>query len=167
MRIVTLSFQDDLLSKCIPTHQPDDLHTVFSSLNQNTSAWKENYTAIYDESDSSSDHEQGEELHYQESPKYSQVEEKVVLNEAYISNPLDQVLFQDPFVVFLEKSEGVVGSIMNKLLPRMKKNLSTTIRKQAKWEWHFHYFSIMKELNQDQPCNHLLDWLYWKEEFTK
>ena len=127
MRVVTLSFQVNLLSKCIPAHQLDDFHTVFIPLNQNTLAWKENYTAIYDEPDSSSDHEQGEELLYQESPKYSQVEEKVVLNEAYISNPLDQVLFQDPFVVFLEKSEGVVGSIMNKLLPIMRKNLSTTV----------------------------------------
>lgn len=28
MRVVTLSFEDNLLSKCIPAHQPDDLHTV-------------------------------------------------------------------------------------------------------------------------------------------
>jgi len=33
MRVVTLSFQDNLLSKCIPAHQPDDIHTVFSPLN--------------------------------------------------------------------------------------------------------------------------------------
>ena len=84
MRVVTLSFQDNLLSKCILAHQPNDLHTLFSPLNQNTSAWKENYTAIYDESDSSSNHEQGEELLYQGSPTYSQVEERLVLNEAYI-----------------------------------------------------------------------------------
>ena len=123
MRVVTLSFEDDLLSNCIPAHRPDDLHTVFSPPYQNTSAWIENYTAIYDESDISSDHEQGEEFLYQESPRYSQVEERVVLNEAYVSNPLDQVLFQDPFVVFLEKSKGVVGSIMKKFLPRMRKKL--------------------------------------------
>ena len=136
-------------------------------------------------------------MFYQGGPKYSQVEERVVLNEAYISKPLDQVLFQDPFVVFLEKSErvvlnksyvsnpldqvlfqdlfvvfleksvGVVGSIKNKLLPRMRKNLSSTIQKQTKWEWPFHYFCIMKELNQNHPCEHLLDWLHWKTEFTK
>ena len=165
MGVVTLSFQDNLLSKCIPAHQPDDLHTVSSPPYQNTSAWIEKYTAIHDESDSSSDHE--EELFYQGGPKYSQVEERVVLNEAYISKPLDQVLFQDPFVVFLEKSVGVVGSIINKLLPRMRKNLSSTIQKQTKWEWPFHYFRIMKELNQNHPCEHLLDWLHWKTEFTK
>ena len=84
MRVVRLSFQEDLLPKCIPARQHDDLHTVFSPLNQNTSAWKEDYTAIYDESDSLSDHEQGEEFPSQESPKHSQVEERVVLNEAYI-----------------------------------------------------------------------------------
>ena len=33
MRVVTLSFQDNLLSKCIPAHQPDDLHTVFNLIN--------------------------------------------------------------------------------------------------------------------------------------
>ena len=93
--------------------------------------------------------------------------ERVVLNESYISKPLDQALFQDPFVVFLKKSERVVGFIMNKLLPRMRKSLSTTVQKQTKWEWPFHYFYIMKELNQNHPFDHLLDWLHWKEEFTK
>ena len=88
-KVAALLSQENMLPKSIPTHQSDDLHTVFSPLNQSTSAWKENYTAIYDEFDSPSDHEQGEEFLSQESPKHSQVEQRVVLNEAYKSNPLD------------------------------------------------------------------------------
>ena len=165
MRVVSLPFQDNLLSQCIPAHQTNILHIFFSPLNQNTSAWNENYITIHDKSNSSCDHE--EELLYQGGPKYSQVEERVILNESYISKPLDQALFQDPFVVFLKKSERVVGFIMNKLLPRMRKSLSTTVQITTKWEWPFHYFYIMKELNQNRPFDHLLDWLHWKEEFTK
>ena len=165
--VVTLSFSRGFTAKGIPAHQHDDLHTIFSPLNQNTSAWEEDYTAIYDESDSSSDHEQGEEFLSQESPKYSQVEERVVLNEAYVSNPLDQVLFQDPFVVFLEKSKGVVCSTQNSLLQRLKKILGTTVRKQAKWKWPFHFFSTVKKLKLNPSWNHLLDWLCWKRYFTK
>ena len=33
MRVVSLPFQDNLLSQCILAHQPDDLHIVFSPLN--------------------------------------------------------------------------------------------------------------------------------------
>ena len=97
-----------LLPKSAPAHQYDGLHTDFSPLYQSTSGLLGYNIAIYDESDSADDHEEEVEFLSQKSPKHSQVEEGVVLNEAYISNPLDQVLFQDPFVVFLEKSKKEV-----------------------------------------------------------
>ena len=63
----------------------------------------------------------------QKSPKHSRVKEGVVLNESYVSNPLDQVLFQDPFFVFLEKSKGGVCSAKNSLLQSVRKILGTTV----------------------------------------
>ena len=127
----------------------------------------EDKIAIYDESTSSEDLEEEVEFLSQKSPKHSRVEEGLVLNEAYVSNPLDQVLFQDPFVVFLEKSKGGVCSTNNSLLQIVRKILSITARKQVRWKWPFNFVNTLKELNQDPSCNHLLDWLYWKREFTK
>ena len=95
------------------------------------------------------------------------MEDGVVLDEAYISSPQDQVSFQDPFAIFLEKCKRGVCYTMNSLLQSVRKNISTTVQKQVRWKWPFDFFNIIKELNQDQPCNHLLDWLYWKEEFTR
>ena len=61
-KVVALLSQEDFLPKSIPTHQSDDLHTVFSLPYQNKSTWQEDYTAIYDKSDISSNHEGEEEF---------------------------------------------------------------------------------------------------------
>ena len=95
------------------------------------------------------------------------MEEGVVLDEAYVSSPQDQVSFQDPFVFFLEKSKRGVFSTKNSLMQGLKKILGTIVQAQVRCKWPFDFFSILKELNQDHRCNHLLEWLYWKSEFTK
>ena len=83
-RVVQFPSQEDLLPKSIHAHQHDDLHTYFCSHNQNILSMLEDKIAIYDESTISYDHEEEVEFLSWKSPKNSQVEDGVVLNEAYI-----------------------------------------------------------------------------------
>lgn len=91
----------------------------------------------------------------------------MILDTTGYSNPQSQALFQDPFVVFLETFEKELKYARNSLLQDLNKILGTTIKKQVRCEWPFYFFSTLKELNKYHSWNHLLDWLYWKREFTK
>ena len=102
----------------------------------------------------------------QKSLKHSQVEEGVVLNEAYVSSPRIQVLFQDSFADLLEAFEEGVKHVKSSLMQNFNNILGTTVQTQMRWEWPFDFSKTVKELNQDPPWNHILDWLYWKTKFT-
>ena len=114
--------------------------------------------AIYDE-------EEGEFLS-KKNLKLSQVEEEAVMDQDYFPNSHIQVLFQDPFADLLETFEEGVKCVKSNLMQVLKRSLGTIVQKQVRWEWPFYLSSTLKELNQDPSWNHLLDWLYWKREFT-
>ena len=163
----TISSQEDLVLKNCPTHQDNGSQIGIISLNQGVPRLLEGSITLLSEVAKSDNHTEGERILSQKNPKVSQVREGVILNEGYFSNPLGQLLFTDPFFVSLEAFKEGIKHAKNSLWWSLKKIWSTTVRKQVRGKWHFHFFNVIKELNQDQPCNHLLDWLYWKEEFTK
>ena len=167
IRVAAPLSQEYLSLKNAPTHQHDGLHTKFNPLNQSILGLLEDNIAIYDESTSSDDHEEEDEFLSQRSAKLSQVKEEVVLDQAYLENPLSQVLFQDPFADLLEALEEGVKHVKSSLMQNFKNILGTTIRKQVRWKWHFYFFGTLKELKQNPSWNHLLDWLCWKRYFTK
>ena len=95
------------------------------------------------------------------------MKEEAILDQAYLQNPLSQVLFQDPFADLLEIVEEGFKDDGSSLMKSLKNILDTTIQTQVKWNWAFDFFTTLKELKQNHSWNHLLDWLYWKREFTK
>ena len=123
--------------------------------------------AIYDEFDSEYDDEEEKEFLSQKSPKLSQVEEEAVLDQAYFPNPHIQVLFQDPFADLLETSKRGVCHAKRSLIQNFKNILGSTVQTLVRWECPFDFFTTLKELKQNHSWNHLLEWLYWKREFTK
>ena len=94
------------------------------------------------------------------------MEQGIVLDEAHYLNPQGQVLFQDPFAGFLESYKEGVCYARNGLLHSLRKILSTFVQRKVKSEWPFYFFSILKKVNKNQSCSHLLDWLHWRREFT-
>ena len=102
---------------------------------------------IYDEFDSADDHKEDVEFLSQKSPKLSKVEKKAVLDQAYFLNPLGQVLFQDPFSIFLEIVEEGVKNLKSSLLQSVRKFLGTIVQTKVRCEWPFDFFKTLKELN--------------------
>ena len=99
--------------------------------------------------------------------KYSEhntMEQRAFLDEAVYLNPQDQVLFQDPFVGFLESSKEVVFYAMNDLLQNSRKILKTYVQRKLQGEWLFFFFYLLKNVSKNQSCSHLLDWLHWRKE---
>ena len=56
---------------------------------------------------------------------------------------------------------------MSETVQGLKNIVGTTVQKQVRCKWIFYFDSTLKELNENHPWNHLLDWLCWKSEFTK
>ena len=90
--------------------------------------------------------------------------EEMILVETHIQNNLNQALFQDPYVKFLNIFEEGIKVIRSSVLPKARRLFSTAAKKQKEWEWPC-LSSLPKEMKKDQSWNHLLDWLYWKRDF--
>ena len=109
---------------------------------------------MHSKAEKSDNHKQGEEIISQKDPKVSQVKEGVILNEVYFSNPLGQLLFEDPFAVSLETFKEGVKHAKKILWQSLQKIWGATIQKKTKWEWSS---SIPKKWNKKKSSSHLLD----------
>jgi hypothetical protein len=121
---------------------------------------------VYNEDAISDNHEECLDILFENDPEHNKLEQRVVLDEVCYLNPQDQVFFQDPFVGLLESFKEGVCYAMNGLLQDLRKKLNTYVQRQLRWEWSFSFFSLLKKVNKNQSCSHLLNWLYWREEFT-
>jgi hypothetical protein len=121
---------------------------------------------VYNEDVISDNHEECLDILFENDLEHNKLEQRVVLDEVCYLNPQDQVFFQYPFVGLLESFKEGVCYAMNGLLKDLRKKLNTYVQRQLRWEWSFSFFSLLKKVNKNRSCSHLLDWLYWREEFT-
>lgn len=121
---------------------------------------------VYNEDAMSDDHEECVDILFHKYPNHDKVEQGASLDEFCYLNPQGQVLFQDHFFGFLESSKEGLCYARNGLLQSLMKSLSIVVQRQVKWEWPFYFFSLLKKVNKNQSCSHLLDWLHWRKEFT-
>ena len=121
---------------------------------------------IYNEDSMSDGHEEYVDILFQKDPKHDKVEQGAALDEVCYLNPQGQVLFQDPFASFLESSKEGICYARNGLWQILRKIFSTVVQRKVRWEWPFCFLSLLKKVNKNQSCSHLLDWLHWRNEFT-